>query len=96
MRPHPNLFKYIDYCSDVLNHKKVSLKDFDKKAMASHCLNSIRSRIDVICDDDYISWFKHSDAMIHDCGSFRCEYLYTSKPACYLANRTNMDAAIWS
>ena len=32
----------------------------------------------------YLSLFKHSDAMIHDCGSFTVEYLYTGSPVMYL------------
>lgn len=32
----------------------------------------------------YTSLFKSSDAMIHDCGSFIVEYLYTQKPVMYL------------
>lgn len=32
----------------------------------------------------YIDLFKSSDAMIHDCGSFIVEYLYTQKPVIYL------------
>ena len=32
----------------------------------------------------YVSLFKYSDAMIHDCASFTVEYLYTDKPAMYL------------
>lgn len=32
----------------------------------------------------YLSLFKHSDAMIHDCGSFTIEYLYTGLPVMYL------------
>ena len=28
--------------------------------------------------------FIQSDAIIHDCASFLCEYLFTEKPACYL------------
>lgn len=35
---------------------------------------------------DYHSLFKHSDAMIHDCGSFTIEYLYTGNPVMYLSN----------
>ena len=35
---------------------------------------------------DYISLFINSDAMIHDCGSFTIEYLYTKKPVMYLIN----------
>lgn len=32
---------------------------------------------------DYIDLFKTSDAMIHDCGSFTAEYLYTRKPVLF-------------
>lgn len=32
----------------------------------------------------YIEIFKHSDAMIHDCGSFVFEYLYAHKPVMFL------------
>lgn len=34
----------------------------------------------------YISLFKYSDAMIHDCGAFTTEYLYMRKPCMYLVN----------
>jgi len=33
---------------------------------------------------DYFQQFADSDAMIHDCGSFIGEYLYTEKPCCYM------------
>ncbi len=32
----------------------------------------------------YAGLFRHSDAMIHDCGSFTVEYIYSGKPAMYL------------
>lgn len=32
---------------------------------------------------EYVGLFKHSDAMIHDCGSFLVEYLYTDNPVMY-------------
>ena len=34
---------------------------------------------------DYTDLFNSSDAMIHDCGSFAIEYLYTHKPVMYLS-----------
>lgn len=37
-----------------------------------------------LAEGEYISLFKHSDAMIHDCGSFKIEYLYTGNPVLYL------------
>lgn len=35
---------------------------------------------------DYVAQFCESDALIHDCGSFLSEYLYTRKPCLYLSN----------
>lgn len=37
-------------------------------------------------EGQYLDLFKHSDAMIHDCSSFTCEYLYMQKPVLYLDN----------
>jgi hypothetical protein len=33
---------------------------------------------------EYLSLFKYSDAMIHDCGSFTVEYMYMDNPVMYL------------
>lgn len=38
----------------------------------------------MLCEADNYSLFKSSDALIHDCGSFIMEYLYTGKPCMYL------------
>ena len=40
-----------------------------------------------IADGEYMGLFKYSDAMIHDCGSFRVEYLYTGKPVMFLKKK---------
>ncbi len=40
-----------------------------------------------IDEGEYIGLFKHSDAMIHDCGSFKLEYLYTGNPVMYLIKK---------
>lgn len=37
-------------------------------------------------EGEYLGLFKHSDAMIHDCGSFTVEYLYTGNPVMFLIN----------
>lgn len=39
----------------------------------------------------YEGLFLESDAMIHDCGSFLAEYLYTEKPVLYLLNKNNHE-----
>lgn len=33
---------------------------------------------------DYLTTFVNSDALIHDCGSFIVEYLFTDHPCCYM------------
>lgn len=37
-----------------------------------------------IDEGEYLGLFKHSDAMIHDCGSFAMEYLATDNPVMFL------------
>jgi UDP-N-acetylglucosamine 2-epimerase len=37
-------------------------------------------------EGDYVSLFKNSNAMIHDCSSFQIEYHYTHNPALYLCD----------
>lgn len=39
----------------------------------------------------YIDLFIHSDAMMHDSGSFTTEYLYLNKPVMYLQRRTQIE-----
>ena len=38
----------------------------------------------------YMGLFHHSDAMIHDCGSFIMEYLYTNNPVLYIMRNKNL------
>lgn len=38
----------------------------------------------------YIGLFMHSDAMIHDCGSFTVEYHYSGKPVMYLMSDNDL------
>lgn len=42
----------------------------------------------------YMDLFKSSDAMIHDCGSFVVEYLYTKKPVMYLGRNREAQSNI--
>jgi CDP-glycerol glycerophosphotransferase (TagB/SpsB family) len=42
-----------------------------------------------IADGSYANLFAQSDAMIHDCSTFSCEYLYTNKPVLFLLKETN-------
>jgi len=42
-------------------------------------------------EGQYLGLFKHSDAMIHDCGAFMVEYLFTGNPVMYLINENRHD-----
>lgn len=45
-----------------------------------------------LVSDGYVDLFITSDAMIHDCGSFTTEYLFTKKPVMYLCRKdVNME-----
>lgn len=43
-----------------------------------------KSGISHVEQGKYLSLFKHSDAMIHDCASFTIEYMYMDNPVMYL------------
>ena len=43
------------------------------------------------CNGEYIDLFLSSDALIHDCGSFIIEYLYTKKPCLFLVSQSRLD-----
>lgn len=43
---------------------------------------------------DYSLLFSHSDAMIHDCASFACEYLLTGNPVFYICKGNKPTAGI--
>ncbi len=99
-RPHQILFDL--YCG-IINNKLFRLDvtekySYYKEAVdkAREILFKISTNFPLISDIDYIPWFKYSDAMIHDCGSYRCEYLYMNKPVAYLASKNNLDSTEWS
>lgn len=43
------------------------------------------------CEDNYIDLFNSSDGLIHDCGSFLVECLYTLKPCCYMMKESKVS-----
>lgn len=44
-----------------------------------------------LVESSYVNLFLTSDAMIHDCGSFTTEYLFTQKPVMYLLRTDQVD-----
>ena len=73
-RPHQLLF---------VNLKKPELWGEEK---TKKYLLEILSNPNVLYSDggDYMELFVNSDGIIHDCGSFVAEYLFTENPSCYI------------
>lgn len=73
-RPHPLLF------DNLLAHNIWTQEEIDDY------LAQLQQSPNIVYDKsgDYFQTFADSDAMIHDCGSFIAEYLYTEKPCCYM------------
>ena len=74
-KPHP-LLKYRLYLHPLWGRQKTD--EYYKKWENGENTNYING--------EYIDLFKSSDALIHDCSSFTVEYLFTKKPALFLAN----------
>ena len=73
-RPHPLLVGNLE------KHKIWTPKEID--SYFKRLLSSPNMTYDTSAD--YMQEFADSDAMIHDCGSFIGEYLYTMKPCLYM------------
>ena len=73
-RPHPLLF---------INLKNEKIWT---EAQINIYMDSLLANPNMIYDNsgDYFELFANSDGMIHDCGSYIGEYLFTEKPCCYM------------
>lgn len=72
-RPHPYT---IDALKSFFNWKDEDVESY---------ISKLKSYPNVIYSEheNHLKHFVKSDAIIHDCGSFLIEYLYTKKPCCY-------------
>lgn len=76
-RPHPLLFEVISQNLDLWHDNiEAYLAKIGKIPNMIYDTNS-----------SYMETFNKSDALIHDCGSFLAEYLYTEKPMLFIANK---------
>lgn len=78
-RPHPLLFVNLR-CDDLWGEEKTE-----------RYVSNLKSNPNCVYSDggDYLDLFVNSDGIIHDCGSFILEYLFTENPSCYLLKGTN-------
>lgn len=79
-RPHPLLFQKL---SGVTPCK--GLEPWGRECLNDYLAN-LKAQPNVIFSEggDYLQEFADSDALIHDCGSFAAEYLYTNKPCAFM------------
>ena len=73
-RPHPLLFVTLSK-NNLWGKDKV--KDYINKL-------TVLPNVEFQNGGEYLETFANSDGLIHDCGSYMAEYLFTGKPCCYL------------
>ena len=73
-RPHPLLFK------------NLLMRNFWTQKQVDSYIEKIQSKKNVVysTESEYLHLFRECDALIHDCGSYMVEWLYTGKPCCYV------------
>lgn len=80
----PTLYPYIDFIfrpHPLLYSNLEKLWGVDKAGKYWETLEKLPN-VALQRGGDYLDTFANSDALIHDCGSFTGEYLYTGKPCC--------------
>lgn len=85
-RPHPLLFV-------ALADEKISQKYFWGREKINDYLSKTCSFANVKYQEggDYFETFVNSSGIIHDCGSFTAEYLYTDNPCCYMLKNKDLN-----
>lgn len=90
----PKIYPELDFIFRPHQLLKYNLSNYWGKEKTDKYYKTLLSNPNVRYDttQDYFETFANSDAIIHDCGSFTAEYLFTSKPCCYmLKNNDEID-----
>ncbi len=84
IRPHPLLFV------TLINEKLWTKEEIE------NYINRIEAEPNMTYQGggDCYETFINSDALIHDCGSFTIEYLFTGQPVCYMLNDYNTSKSM--
>lgn len=87
----PKLYPEIDFIFRPHPLLKYNLTKYWGESKTNKYYDQIAAYSNVIYDasKDYLDTFANSDAMIHDCGSFTAEYLFTNKPCCYMLKKSD-------
>lgn len=85
-RPHPLLFV-------ALADEKISKNLFWGKEKINDYLRKTCSFPNVKYQEggEYLETFANSSGIVHDCGSFMTEYLYTNNPCCFMLKGNEID-----
>ena len=78
LKPHPRLISTL-----------YSLPEWGKEKTDAYFESWSKGSNTELVTGQYIDIFKSSDAMIHDCGSFTAEYLYTGNPVMFISSDFN-------
>ena len=78
-KPHPSL-------------RRKLLELWDEEQVDAYYRKWEKPGVSHVEQGKYLALFKHSDALIHDCGSFTVEYLYMDNPVMYLVRGENHAA----
>ncbi len=86
----PQKYKNIDFVYRPHPMLEEKLNNIWGEEKTQKWLNKMLSYSNVTysTEGDYLELFVNSDALIHDCGSFMAEYLFTNHPCAYLKKNT--------
>ncbi len=82
-RPHPLLFPTLRSCGL-----------WDDERIDQYLSDLARKGVVYSPEGDYLHLFRECDAIIHDCGSYTVEWLFTGKPACFVRNPVLKDSQL--
>ncbi len=87
----PQLYPDVDFIFRPHPLLKYNLTKYWGESKTNKYYDQIAAYSNAIYDnsEDYLETFANSDAMIHDCGSFTAEYLFTNKPCCYMLKKSD-------
>ena len=80
--------EYVDFAfkpHPMLKSELLKRPDWDEKRVRDYFSWWENQHNTVLAEGNYVDLFESSNALIHDCGSFIAEYMYTKKPHAFVA-----------
>lgn len=96
----PDMYPQIDWIFRPHPLLRTNLNTLDNwgKEKTDAYFDTLQSKANVTYESggDYWETFAASAALIHDCGSYTAEYLFTGNPACYILPENGIPASPYS